>query len=137
MNTLSWMLYAAGVLGGLGILFGILTIISTIAVAVVWFLRGLTADYVSKDDMPSDDNPSGSPSYQHWASMVKITNGKWLYITPVIFAILVVAVPSQKTIYMIIASEMGEAVIKSPEAREVFDDLRAVIKKKLADEVES
>lgn len=40
-------------------------------------------------------------------------------------------VPSRQTILMIAASEMGEAVVKTPEAQEVFGDLKVILKKQL------
>lgn len=43
--------------------------------------------------------------------------------------------PSSKTIYMIAASEAGETIVTSPEAREIFDDLKEVIKLKLKQEL--
>lgn len=137
MNTLSWMLYAASVLEGVSTLFEILATIGALCVGVIWFLRGCAAESVRKYDYPSEDQPSGSDDYRKWMATVRLTRSKWLYATPIVFALIASVIPSQKTIYMIMASEMGETVAKSPEAREIFDDLRAVIKKKLADEVKS
>lgn len=37
------------------------------------------------------------------------------------------AVPSRETFYMIAASEMGEQVVKTPEAQKMMDDIREVI----------
>jgi MFS family permease len=43
--------------------------------------------------------------------------------------------PSSRTIYMIAASEAGETVVTSPEAKEILNDLRELIRRKLKDEV--
>ena len=137
MNTLSWMLYAASVLGGVGVLFGVLAAFSVAFIGAAWLSRAMASDLVYASDMPSENRPIGSGDYQKWMTTVRLTTSKWLYVIPVAFAIIAAIIPSQKTIYMIMASEMGETVITSPEAREIFDDLRAVIKKKLADEVKS
>lgn len=46
-----------------------------------------------------------------------------------------ILVPSAQTIYLIAASQAGEVIIKNPEMQEVFNDLKMVIKSKLAEQL--
>ena len=43
--------------------------------------------------------------------------------------------PSSSTIYMIAASEAGETVVSSPEAKEMLGDLKEIIRRKLKAEL--
>ena len=43
--------------------------------------------------------------------------------------------PSSSTIYMIAASEAGETVVTSPEAKEMLGDLKEIIRRKLKEEL--
>jgi len=108
MNNLSWLIYFAEVaerltplLVGFGFLF---LVVSGIFIIV----KGIDAAH-------------GLAQKGTWK--------KGLY--GVCFAIILIFLgnlfPSQKTIYMIAASEVGEQVIKTPEAKEVFDSLKARI----------
>lgn len=51
--------------------------------------------------------------------------------------VLSAALPSKATIYMIAASEAGEKIVTSPDAIEMMGDLKAIIKKRLKDELEA
>lgn len=46
-----------------------------------------------------------------------------------------VLTPSSSTIYMIAASEAGETVVTSPEAKEMLGDLQEIIRRKLKEEL--
>lgn len=56
----------------------------------------------------------------------------WVLLIP---AVLVTFVPSSKTIYLIAASEAGEAVVTNPDTIEMMGDLKAIIKKRLKEEL--
>lgn len=46
----------------------------------------------------------------------------------IISAVLVVAIPSKSTMYAIAASQIGETVVTSPEAREMIDDTKTILR---------
>ena len=46
-----------------------------------------------------------------------------------------VLTPSSSTIYMVAASEAGETVVSSPEAKEMLGDLKEIIRRKLKAEL--
>lgn len=48
-----------------------------------------------------------------------------------ILGFVAIVIPSQRTIYMIAASEMGERVVSQPETKEMLGDLREVIAKQI------
>jgi len=105
MNNLSWLIYFAEVAGNIKFFFnfaGILVFLTCLYVMI--------SSYI--EDQFYDKN---------WKKVI---------ISTAFGAILVIVsliVPSQKVIYMIAASEVGEQVIKTPEAKEVFDSLKARI----------
>lgn len=110
MNSLSLWLYLADVFGSVdnaafnfGILFGVLTAISTVALLC---------------SLEDKNEPA-----------VKVFNRfvKWSGSLLTACVILVIFIPSQKTMYMILASEVGEEVVISEE----MDLVREAIQKKL------
>jgi hypothetical protein len=117
MNSLSWMIYAAEALGNLSMSAGIMALVSALGIGAVMFV-GLIAASV--------DNPSGVV-YIHKAMR------KWW--VPATLLLISAVLPSSNTIYMIAASEAGETIVKSQEAKEVFDDLKTVIKSKLKEQL--
>lgn len=116
MNNLSWMIYAADVLGNLRNLFTACAIMSGLAVCAI------------------------SLAYAIGQADGDVEEGSWkkpLRLLPLVFVFALMAVlsPSSSTIYMIAASEAGETVVTSPEAKEIFSDLKSVIKSKLKEEL--
>lgn len=99
MNTLSWLLYAAHVAGGLQTLF----LFSALAMFVTMIFYTLAKSCEKERFCP--------PSSRMIAILVA-------------FGVLTALVPSSNTIYMIAASEMGEIVVTSPEVQEVLNALR-------------
>jgi len=116
MNTLSWLLYVADAFESLGILLGIT---ATIGVVLVLFTAIITAFH----DVNNYDGPNRG------ASRLKML---WI---PVLAGLIACAIPSSNTIYMIAASEAGSAVVNSPDGREMLDGVKAIIKKKIAEEI--
>lgn len=59
----------------------------------------------------------------------------WMVIVPILFLFLstpgAVLIPSKNTIYLIAGSEIGEQVVKSPEAQQMFSDIREVIQQQI------
>jgi len=118
MNTLSWLIYAADVLGSVK---GLL-----VAVAIIGGggLSGVMLFMAIDASAPYSDAEPGS-----WKKPLRFV---WI---PVLVGLVAALIPSQRTIYMIAASEAGEAVVTSPDAIEMMGDLKAIIKKRLKEEL--
>lgn len=118
MNSLSWMIYAAEALGSLQFIAGGFMIASAIGLAVSIALTGLfnTIDGNERTD----------------ATVRRLASKWWV---PVALGVITILAPSSKTIYLIAASEAGETIVTSPEAKEVFDDLKTIIKSKLKEQL--
>lgn len=117
MNSLSWMIYAAEALGNAKALFIVSAIISGIAVAFAVLFTGIGS-------MDGDDGFKAGFA----ASLRKL----WI---PFVLAATAVFLPSTSTIYMIAASEAGEAVVSTPEAKEMLGDLKEIIRRKLKEQL--
>lgn len=116
MNTLSWLIYFAEVLGNLrGVLVG-----GAILSGILIGIRSLTAGLQS-------DFGDGKPG--EWIRALRYC---WVVAA---FAVVAALMPSTKTLYLIAASEAGETVVTSPDAIEMMGDLKAIIKKKLKEEL--
>lgn len=116
MNSLSWLLYIADVIGNIkGVLIAF-SIFLLVVLIVSWFFRAL----VSSDG-----------DYKEGGVLHSVTSSKLLYSSIVIFPLIAAIIPSSTTIYMIAASEAGEVVVKSEEAREIFTGIKGIIKNKL------
>jgi hypothetical protein len=116
MNNLSWFLYLANVLpsiGGVFIFFGCVAL----CFALVWFLVRL-ADLSDNGRDIATTPPLDTR----------------LVFVGLLILILGVAVPSEKTIYLIAGSEVGEMAIQSEEAKEIYGDIRRVIQSYSAEE---
>lgn len=55
-----------------------------------------------------------------------IPEAKWFWVTGILILFLTL-VPSKDTFYMILASEAGETVVNTPEAKEMMKDVREII----------
>lgn len=116
MNSLSWMIYFADVMSGIRGLALTVAIGGSMLIAVLVFICFC---------MESD-------------RAMKV--GSWrkpLLLTPLVVfgAITAALLPSSSAIYMIAASEAGETVVASPEAKEMLGDLQEIIRRKLKDEL--
>jgi len=110
MNSLSWLLYIAGVVGNLGgvlIFFTIVLSLVSLVIAIVY----------------CDDYTEGR------AKGFKIAG---LMAGGAVFCIFLAAfVPSKETVYAIAASEMGEEVLKTPTAQKAFKALDVWLDKQI------
>lgn len=117
MNTLSWLIYAADASQNarsvLGSSAAALLIFGGIGLVMGW------AFVLSEEKRKS----LAIASTVVWATFL------------IICGIALIVIPSSKTIYMIAASEAGEQVVTSPEAVEMMGDLKAIIKKRLKEEL--
>jgi uncharacterized membrane protein required for colicin V production len=118
MNSLSWMIYAAEALGNLSVFAVIGAIVSIIGIVVGLFVGGMVS--IGDTDGTSQ-------------KIFSFVRSKWW--VPLAFALVAVFSPSSNTIYLIAASEAGETIVTSPEAREVFNDLKTIIKSKLKEQL--
>ena len=125
MNTLSWLIYAAEVSERASVLCGFL--------AFVWFLVALVGVGITFI-CAYDNNYGHGPILSKWVPWTAFVSAL-LFEMALLFG--AVALPSSKTIYMIAASEAGETVVTSPDAIEMMSDLKAIIKKRLKDELET
>lgn len=116
MNTLSWMIYLAEVAGnaqGFLIAATLSTALALTVATVVFAAAGSVGD----------------AEESAWKKPVRLL---WI---PTVCGLLSVFVPSTKTLYMIAASETGEVIASTPEAKEMLGDLKDVIRKKLKEEL--
>jgi len=120
MNTLSWLMYVADVLPSVGVLFAVLGVAAVGATGIMLVIGASMREY-EKYDSP-----------QHAAGRA-LQRAGLLKVLPLAFPLILFAVviPSKQTILMIAASEMGETVVKSPEAQEIFTDLKTILKQQL------
>lgn len=116
MNNLSWLIYAAEVVGNVQGLLVATAAIGGFTIPAAMFICGLAAD--------NGDLPEGS-----WKKPLR-----YLWI-PILAAVLGTLIPSSKALYMIAASEAGETVVNSPDAIEMLGDLKTIIKKRLKEEL--
>lgn len=116
MNTLSYVLYFSDVIPSIA---GFIRFIG-VSLIGIWIILGL----VSK---PSDR--SAEFPFHGWA--VDGVRQIKLVVLGVIIIIVSLTIPSKETFYMIAASELGETVVTSPEAKEIMSDIQEVIKGKL------
>lgn len=113
MNTVSWFLYGADVINNLAVVLIISLILFGGALAAMIIIRAIY----------NDDQTNGR------------TDPKWLPYTPILKkfiwvllgALLVAIIPAKQTLYMIAASEVGEVVVNTPEAKELLNETRNAI----------
>jgi len=135
MNTLSWLIYAAGVAEnfhdtrGFAVFFGTLCTISLCVGAYVpiWNWAGRMKDhqrYPSLYPNPPGDNPGRINGMIRAAKMIGFS----------VIALMAagVVVPQKETVYAIAASEVGEEVIKSETAGKAMRALNAWLDDQIA-----
>jgi len=114
VNNLSWLLYLADVAGkasgASAFLVGACLILGLPAVIFCWCV-------VSDRDMS--------------AKVASFLTAVWVIVT-IFAAAAAILIPSKDTIYLIAASEAGEVVVKSDEAKEIMSGLRDIIKEQIA-----
>lgn len=113
MNTLSWWIYLADVLGGVELLFGFIAVLS-LGAAVFLLIIGLEhfSDMYSLSEI----------------KLPQIKRGfRLCAVTFFLSGLIVVAIPSSKTVYLIIGSEMTGDISMTPE----FEKARKILNNKL------
>jgi hypothetical protein len=114
MNSLFWFLYFAGVannISGLFAIFGFIALISAVAMFTWVLIRS-------------------SEEGQEISSTERKTMRN-LVVISFILLLVHVTIPPTQTIYMIAASQAGEAVLTTPESQAIFSDLQEIIQLQL------
>ena len=103
MNTLSLLIYLSSVLPSTGLMLlflGIFGLFVSLLVGVLW---------------------SGETGMNQFPKL------KPYFITCAVAIFISILIPDQKTIYMIAASEMGEAIVTTETGQEVFNELKDTV----------
>ena len=118
MNTLSWLIYLAGVTGTLGgflvfitVIFGLLAGISIL----VW-LWSLDETNARHDPLPASDLES--------KRQIRKSSWRWFWgftALMISFGSTSALMPSRQTVLLIAASQMGEQVLNHPRVNQVVD----------------
>jgi len=118
MNNLSLVLYFAGIVDGLKFNMGTIAFLSMILLIP----GGCVTYFASKFNYDGKYDKTNGP-------------GVWIIIVPttifVITGSMSVLLPDKDTIYLIAGSEIGEQVVKTPEAQQMLTDIREVIQQQL------
>ena len=111
MNSLSWLIYLAEVFGSFRVTFGILSGL------LIFGCVGLV--FMSGGEVFEDKNADA----RRW----------WFRGLAAAFALGAISMilPSSRTLYLIAASEIGEKAVASPEAKELFGEIRTTIMQQL------
>lgn len=123
MNSLSWFLYLADVIGNLQGLLVALSLLSGGGLSL-WLLFGfisIDSDWDVKKDLRR------SRIGDHRKNVFR-----YLWV-PVVFAFAASIIPSRDTIYLIAGSEAGEAVVTSEAGQEILNDIQEVIRYQLGE----
>lgn len=110
MNSLSWMIYAAEVLGRAQNVSSAIAFFSTVFYAVGVY-RTMTSEAARTI--------------------------RRLWFIPAISGMIAIFTPSSNTIYLMAGSEAGETIVTDPEMKEVFSDLKTIIKAKIKEQLPS
>lgn len=120
MNSLSWMIYLADVCSNIGFPAVMFSIVGTIAAVISTIVKRAAED---------DESDDGKAAFRISSSVQKAS------IPIAVIAItLSVFVPSKDTVYAIAASEVGEDILKSPEASKARQALNAWLDKQIEPE---
>lgn len=106
MNSLSWFLYAVDVVGDLGSLLWLILVTSGLGLAFTCFVL-----FATRTDF--------SPRTDDWTLWNKVL--KRFLVVLSITSPLYVLTPSEKTMYLILGSELGEEVVNSEVGQKVYD----------------
>lgn len=123
MNKLSLFLYMADIVPGL--LLPILIPITAIAI-VTCMMVFVGIVWCANEYLDTHDREKAESYYN------RVTHhAKWIIPLFLFVSIIQSLIPSRETIYLIAGSEVGEIVVNSPEAREILDDVKTVIKQQI------
>lgn len=118
MNIVSFLIYLSSIIPSLGTAFLVLAIAGVIAAVLLVIIYFIALDTASSSCANTEDKEF-PPKVLYW---IRTT-----IITTLVLVFLSTLFPDQKTMYMIAASELGEEVIQTPEAKQLYQDLRDVL----------
>ena len=120
MNTLSWLVYSADVIPNIGNIFIALAVVVVIILGCI-FIHGIFERGMAR----------GTES-ERWAKGASLQKKALFSLwVPFIFITLSAFVPSERTIYMIAASEIGETAYDSFKGSEIYEALKKRIEQEL------
>lgn len=115
MNTLSWFIYLADIVGRLSAVLSVISVAAAVLI-VIWFFVAV--------DWNKTYIKYGEYKQMHVPSL-------YLTIIPVIFFLFSICIPSKEAIYLIAGSEAGEMVIQDEGTQAIIKDVREVIQLQL------
>jgi hypothetical protein len=128
MNSLSWMIYAANLVDNMNTLAAIALFVGGVGGGFAYCVGTFPWHEWSWDTAKAKaDRDAARGSFRKW--------GRRGVMAALITLPIATLIPSDRTMYMIAASEAGETIVTSPEAREVFNDLKTIIKSKLKEQL--
>lgn len=119
MNSLSWFLYLADVVQNFGTLLFSLGIILT-PVAGMCIIIGYLVPWNHKNSLANAEESIRSRASFAWIAPRATA-------VAVVLLSVSMLIPAKRTMYMIAASEMGEMVVQSDEAKEIFNELKLTV----------
>jgi hypothetical protein len=125
MNNLSWFLYLADAVNGVGLLLGTFGAIIT-AAGALWLTASLFS-YETVKQYP--ENPKGPYDYKEVPLFVYDKYKPWaifVIIVGIFMLITSVLVPSRNALYMIAASQMGEQVLQLEQVQSLGGEAGAL-----------
>lgn len=127
MNTLSIFLYLADVSGS----FSAVILISAIVWAVILAGYAFVASVWHSDSMDrytKERDPEKHKRAVMFFSKRGYLPSRWAVCIIIAMVFIGAAIPSKQTLYMIAGSKIGEGVVASDEAREIYQDIRTIIR---------
>lgn len=125
MNNLSWLLYAADVVGSVSAIGTTLSIFSGIGGGISFGARMMAIDF---DNIGKLKGEKQSCLQNGWRA------GKPFFIVSIAAACVVAPIPSKSTMYAIAASEMGEDVLASKTGNKAVKALNVWLDRQIAGE---
>lgn len=110
MNNLSWALYGIEVVGRLGPLTAFLAVLSMVACAGALLFGAIMRESDDRDDEKAGKKLQGFAKPLLWSAVV--------------LAMIAVMLPSQRSLYLIVGSQISETVVTSEDGQRVIDALR-------------
>lgn len=139
MNNISWFLYAVDVLGNIHAISILIVIGSIVGLIIAFFTNLNSLQQQQRYEKKSKDN-NNDRDYQEWAddhgrtaSACQKFISFFKYVLPIV-AIFAVFTPTQKTMYLMLGSEVGEEVVNSETGRRVQDAINKKLDEYLGDD---
>jgi len=131
MNTLSWFLYLAGIAPALCRVLIVLFLLLLVVSVIVNCVRAAMIETSNLEGFKLNEKHNelfnGSEVFIKEKFKIDFSLVKYMVFATLLFCI----IPTEKTIYMIAASEAGEHVVTSEEGKEILNDLRTILKQQI------